>query len=101
MISIRLVKATHFKSLYVEGHALFADYGNDIVCASVSTASILTSNMLEQFSSVETHIESGNLRCLIISPNAHTDKVMFVMLKAMEDLVREYPKHITLDIIKE
>jgi uncharacterized protein len=101
MIYIRLVKATHFKSLHVEGHALFADYGNDIVCASVSTASIFTSNILEQFSSVETHIESGNLRCLIISPNAHTDKVMFVMIEAMKDLVRQYPKHITLDIIKE
>jgi uncharacterized protein len=101
MIFIKLVKGTHFKSLHVEGHALFADYGNDIVCASVSTASILTSNMLEQFSSVDTHIESGSLRCLIISPNTHTDKVMFVMLKAMEDLVKEYPKHITVNIIEE
>ena len=101
MISIRLVKATHFKSLHVEGHALFADYGNDIVCASVSTASILTSNMLEQFSSVDTKVESGNLSCLIHTPNDHTDKVVFVMIEAMKDLVRQYPKHITLDIIKE
>jgi uncharacterized protein len=101
MIYIRLVKATHFKSLHVEGHALFADYGNDIVCASVSTASILTSNMLEQFSSVDTKVESGNLSCLIHTPNDHTDKVVFVMIEAMKDLVRQYPKHITLDIIKE
>ena len=101
MIFIKIVSSTHVKSLDVSGHALFADYGNDIVCASVSTASILASNMLEQFSSVDTKVESGQLTCLILKPNEHTDKVMFVMIEAMKDLVRQYPKYITLDIIKE
>lgn len=101
MIQIEFMKSKHYTHYKASGHALFADYGNDIVCASVSTLSILASNLVEQFSSVSTHIKSGLLTLTIQNPNNETDKIMGVIETAIVDLVKQYPKHITLQIKEE
>ena len=33
---------------YVQGHSGYADFGSDIVCSAISSAVILTANVLEQ-----------------------------------------------------
>ena len=101
MIQIEFIKSTHYTQYKASGHALFADYGNDIVCASVSTLSILASNLVEQFSQVNTHIKSGLLTLNIQHPNNETDTIMGVIESAIVDLVKQYPKHITLHIKEE
>lgn len=101
MISIKIFKQTYINTYKATGHALFADYGNDIVCSSVSTLSILASNLIEQWSKVQTDIQSGHLELHILEPNEHTEKVMHVIMQALKDLVKQYPKHITLDIKEE
>jgi uncharacterized protein YsxB (DUF464 family) len=101
MIHIKISKQTWITSYHASGHALFADYGNDIVCASVSTLSILASNLVEQWSKVQTDIKSGYLELNIKEPNEATEKVMQVIITALKDLIKQYPKHITLDIKEE
>lgn len=38
-----------YKAVEFNGHALFADYGNDIVCSAVSVLAINTVNSIESF----------------------------------------------------
>ncbi|MCR4781879.1 MAG: ribosomal-processing cysteine protease Prp [Lachnospiraceae bacterium] len=50
MIQITLLKENgKYKELHTKGHALFGDYGTDIVCASVSILVINTLNSIEKF----------------------------------------------------
>jgi uncharacterized protein YsxB (DUF464 family) len=101
MIQVEFHKSTHYTYYKAEGHALFADYGNDIVCAGVSTLSIMASNLLEQFGTIETQLESGYLTIHIINSNDQTDKIMRVIELAIKDLVNQYPKHITIHLKEE
>jgi uncharacterized protein YsxB (DUF464 family) len=101
MIRIEFHKSKHYTYYKAEGHALFADYGNDIVCAGISTLSIMASNLLEQFGKIETHLESGYLTIHILTFNENTDKIMNVVELAIKDLVKQYPKHITIHLKEE
>ena len=47
MIKISLLK----DQIIIKGHANYAEYGNDIVCASVSSIAITTINAILRFDS--------------------------------------------------
>ena len=59
--------AAEYTGFTCSGHAQFADYGKDIVCAAISALVINTVNSLEQIAgekiSVETDAENGVIRC--------------------------------------
>ena len=52
MIRVEVVKSSKtgsIKSIELKGHALFDEYGKDIVCAAVSILSLNTFNSIESF----------------------------------------------------
>ena len=49
MIKITINKSADIYQFKVNGHAAFAKYGQDIVCAAVSTALIMTGNLLLKY----------------------------------------------------
>ena len=50
MIQVQAVKeGKHYKKFMIEGHADYADEGEDIVCAAVSALVINTINSIEEF----------------------------------------------------
>jgi uncharacterized protein YsxB (DUF464 family) len=61
----------------------------------------MASNLLEQFGTIETQLESGYLTIHIINSNDQTDKIMRVIELAIKDLVNQYPKHITIHLKEE
>ena len=87
----------------VEGHALFAESGKDIVCAGVSAVSVGTVNAAEAVVGVElpARMESGLLHVVVPNelPEAQRDSLqlllesMVVMLQTIE---QSYGKHIRL-----
>ena len=50
MINIEIINN---KTIKVKGHANYAEYGQDIVCASVSTAVYMSINQIEVFDKSE------------------------------------------------
>ncbi|CAM3505984.1 ribosomal-processing cysteine protease Prp [Marinicrinis lubricantis] len=60
MIEIRFVtdKADRIVSYTVDGHAEYADPGEDIVCAGVSATTIGTLNALEELLGIQPGVES-------------------------------------------
>ncbi|MGP1613076.1 MAG: ribosomal-processing cysteine protease Prp [Catonella sp.] len=48
-VLVSIDKECDYKSIEFSGHALFANYGNDIVCAAVSILAINTLNSIEVF----------------------------------------------------
>ena len=48
-VLVSIDKECDYKSIEFSGHALFANHGNDIVCAAVSILAINTLNSIEVF----------------------------------------------------
>jgi len=94
MISVYVWRERYVTSFEVKGHALFKPHGQDIVCAGVSTAAIMTYNLLEKKTTLNHHLDEGLLDVYMIHPNEETDSIMDVFIQAIKDLVADYPKHI-------
>lgn len=88
----------------VEGHAGFAEAGQDIVCAAVSAVTFGTVNALEKLLSVQLVAESderGVLRCqvpFIPDPEtkARAQLLLEAMLSALEDISAEYGEFVQI-----
>lgn len=86
------------QSLTVTGHALYAKHGHDIVCASVSTAIILSSNLINRFNqekNVEVAIEEGYFSLKVIQETKEVKHIVDNLLWTLEELRLQYPKNIT------
>ncbi len=85
-------------NISILGHANFADYGKDIVCAGVSGI-VMTS--VESIASINKEavdiIKTDNRLDIII--NSHdqiTDKLVNTMLTLLSELEKKYPKNIKI-----
>lgn len=110
MISISILhnNLDHINGFIVDGHANYSSYGEDIVCASVSTTTIGTVNAIERFChlKMQTEVRDGYLKAII--PIDRNDKKGFsksdhdiqLLLQAMaytlRDLEKTYAKHIRI-----
>lgn len=94
MISVHVWRERYVTSFEVKGHALFKPHGQDIVCAGVSTAAIMTFNLLEKKSKLHHQLDEGMLDVHITHPSDETNQIMDVFIQAIKDLVADYPKHI-------
>ncbi|QWB95392.1 ribosomal-processing cysteine protease Prp [Mycoplasmatota bacterium] len=87
------------KYIEVTGHALYDQSGKDIVCASVSTALIMTINALEKLNvldDVKYDIEEGYFQIEVNGMN-HLVKAMLDNLQySLTDLSNQYPKYIKI-----
>lgn len=85
-------------TMEVKGHANFAKYGEDIVCAAISTAVTLTANLIEKldlsYNIIELVCEEGKF-ILKINPSQELVCAVFENLEfALRDIAKQYPKYI-------
>lgn len=83
--------------LEVSGHALYAKHGTDIVCASVSTMIILSSNLIKRFNHhefVSINIKEGYFKLTVNKETKEIKTILENLLYSLEELTLEYPNHI-------
>lgn len=100
MINIVFNKDNYIKEVTLTGHALFSEYGTDIVCASVSSMAVFAANACTEIdSSVEVFIdeEVGFLKIKVNEYLESIDTVLKVLQVMLEDLEEEYPKYISVN----
>lgn len=81
----------------VSGHAMYNNYGKDIVCASVSSIVICTANAIEK-------INKENIKCMLekdkmticFKDDEITIKLISNMLDMLKELENEYKGNIRL-----
>lgn len=80
------------------GHALFDDYGKDIVCAGVSSVVTTTINAILTFD--ENYVSYQNLKdkfeINIISHNEIVDNLINNMLDMLKNIEEDYPNNIKI-----
>lgn len=88
-------------NIVITGHAMFSDYGSDIVCASASSIVITSINACLNIDakSVVYKNELDKLTIDIKSDNNVILKILDNMLNMLSELANDYPKNVK--IIKE
>ena len=98
MIKIDLRKNTLNYEIIVKGHALFDDYGKDIVCASVSTALIMSANLIEKFGiNADIKKQKRYFKLNVINSDV-TKKIIENLEYTLKDLELQFPKNIKTNL---
>ena len=94
MISVKF-KDNH---IVINGHALYDDYGKDIVCASVSSIVITSVNAIIKFdaSAIKYEVSEGYIDIALIKRSYETDIMIENMIEMLKDLEKKYNKNIKI-----
>ena len=86
------------KKIVISGHALYDEYGKDIVCASVSSVSICTVNAILSVNkdAIEATEKEGELIININSNDDITTKLIDNMFRCFEKLEKQYPNNVKI-----
>ena len=98
MIKIKLRKDNNqIKEVIIKGHALYDDFGKDIVCAAVSSTVITSINasLLINNESLS-YTEDDGLEIKLLSNDEVTTKIIANMIANLRELERAYPKNIQI-----
>lgn len=98
MIKIHLKKENEsIKQITLKGHAMYDDYGKDIVCAGVSSILTTTVNAILLFDEKAIAFEEKKDFVLtILKKDEITEKLIQNMLNLFQELEESYPKNITI-----
>lgn len=98
MIKVILKKNSNlYESVFISGHANFADYGKDIVCASVSSIVITSVNAIIRLDSDSiSYDDSNGINISILKHTKVTDILIKNMVSLLFDLEKQYKKNIII-----
>jgi uncharacterized protein YsxB (DUF464 family) len=85
----------------ISGHSGYAEYGNDIVCAAISTACIMTANLIDKIGSIRYNIldlvcEEGYFRLQVKLADSVTIGIIENFCETLDSLQKQYPKYIKI-----
>ena len=86
----------NFKSVSILGHAMYADYGKDIVCAAASSIATTTINGILSLNkeSLKYDVSKEGLVITINSNDKNTQLLIENMINLLKELESEYPTNI-------
>ena len=98
MIKIKLVKnGNDFEKIIIKGHAMFDDFGKDIVCAAVSSTVITSINAcLSIDDSSLSYDDSDGLEIQVKKNDVVTFKIINNMISNLKELEKAYPKNVQI-----
>ena len=102
MIRIKIIKRNNvFDKITFRGHANYAEYGKDIVCAA-SSATVLTSinaMLLINEKAIDVIQDCNNIDITILENDNIINKLIDNMISSLKSIQKQYPKNI--EIIEE
>ena len=99
MIRITLIqKENELEQIKLKGHAMYDDYGKDIVCAGVSSILTTTVNAILKFSKEAITFEDQNDEFVLTinQKDEITKKLIANMVELFYELEDSYQKNITI-----
>ena len=98
MIKVRIIKKDNvIESIHCNGHAGYADYGKDVVCASFSTMIITTINAILEFDKAAiSYTDTNNLEIINIKKDNITNGLLNNLVHMIKELKENYDKNINV-----
>ncbi len=94
MIKVEVTK----KNISLLGHAMYDDFGKDIVCASVSSIVTTSVESIAAFDETAIDIKQtvDKLDIIINKTDDITNKLINTMITLLKELEKKYPKNIKI-----
>ena len=86
--------------IQISGHANYDEYGLDIVCSSISTAIIMTLNLIELFelsNNIVYDLKEGYFQLLIKLKDDNLEKILNNLTYTVENISKQYPKNVKIN----
>jgi len=98
MIKIKLVKnGNDFEKIIIKGHAMFDDFGKDIVCAAVSSTVITSINACLSIDEDSLSYDDGDgLEIEVKKNDIVTFKIIDNMISNLKELEKAYSKNVQI-----
>ncbi len=98
MIKVRISKKDNvIQNIHCKGHAMYDDYGKDIVCASFSTMIITTINAILTFDqSAISYTDTNDLKIINIKKDNITNNLLNNLVNMIYELRDNYNKNINI-----
>ena len=98
MIKIKLLKkGNDFDKIIIKGHAMYNDFGKDIVCAAVSSTVITSINACLSIDEDSLdYDEREGLEIEVKKSDIVTYKIIDNMVSNLKELERAYPKNVQI-----
>ncbi len=95
MIKIYLSK----NQITIKGHADYAEFGKDIVCASVTSIATTSINAIIRFDNqaIDFKATEGFIEINILKHNETVDTLLLNMTELLKELANEYKKFIEIN----
>ena len=97
MIKVKIVKEnSNYQKISILGHAMYEDYGKDIVCSAASSIATTTINGILTLDegSLSYQVNKEGLIIENISTDEITQKLLGNMVNLLEQLEEQYPTNI-------
>ena len=98
MIKVRISKKDNvIQSIHCKGHAMYDDYGKDIVCASFSTMIMTTINAILTFDqNAISYTDNNDLKIINIKKDNITNNLLNNLVNMIYELRDNYNKNINI-----
>ncbi len=103
MITIKITfKENKIVSYEVTGHSGYAEEGEDIICAAVSSLTHPPVRSIEDYlgKKISCKAEDGYLLTEIFEPDDRTEAILRTMRVGLKEWQKQYPKYIHIEEIK-
>ena len=82
----------------IKGHAMFAQSGEDVVCAAVSSAAYMAANTVTEVIKVNANAEADDGRMILMleKANEKTETVLRGLELHLTELSKQYPENIKI-----
>ncbi len=97
MIKVKVEKVDSlYKKISINGHAMYDDYGKDIVCSAASSIATTTINGILTLNegSLSYQVKEGSLIIENIQADDTTQKLLENMVSLLKELEKQYPTNI-------
>lgn len=97
-VSVESKNKKHIDLIKIHGHAMYDDFGKDIVCSSVSSIIITTVNGIYEIDKEYLAIEEikDGMIITVLKDDKICDKLIKNMLTLLSELEDSYPENITV-----
>lgn len=88
----------YIKQITLKGHANYAEYGNDIVCAAVSATYLCTINGILSLNdnSIEVLSQKDTQTVNVLLTDETINKLLENMIRCLKSLEEQYPNNIKI-----
>jgi uncharacterized protein YsxB (DUF464 family) len=95
MIKVKVKKSNNkIEYISITGHAMYDDFGKDIVCSSVSSIVITTVNAIKRIDSKSISYTEVPFSLKVIKESETTNILLENMISLLKELGSQYPENI-------